>query len=123
VTSSPDHSQAPQVLQVVADEVGSPTYSIDLAGGLLSLLAAGATGLYHLAGGGSCSRFELAVETLRLAGFAIPGTIDVQPVRAGSFPSKAVRPRNTALDCTKAGRLGMILPDWRKGLARFMADF
>ena len=55
-------------LSVVTDEVGSPTYTLDLAAGLLGLVDAGASGLYHLAGSGSCSRFELAGATLALAG-------------------------------------------------------
>ena len=109
-------------LQVVADEIGSPTYSIDLADGLLALLAAGATGLYHLAGGGSCSRYELALETLRLAGFAIPGDITVRPVAPEAFPTKAMRPRNSVLDCTKAAGLGVRLPEWQDGLARFIVE-
>ena len=52
-------------LSVVTDEVGSPTYTLDLAAGLLGLVEAGASGLYHLAGSGSCSRFELAGDVTR----------------------------------------------------------
>jgi len=110
------------VLQVVADEIGSPTYNIDLAGGLLALLAAGATGLYHLAGGGSCSRYELALETLRLAGFAVPGDIAIQPVASATFPTKATRPHYSVLGCIKAAGLSVRLPQWQDGLARFVAE-
>ena len=85
--SAADVAVAP-VLQVVADEVGSPTYTIDLANGLLALLSAGATGLYHLTGAGSCSRYELALETLRLAGFAVPGDLTVEPVTSASLPDQ-----------------------------------
>ncbi len=49
-------------LSVVTDEVGSPTYTIDLAKGILGLVNAGEDGLFHLVGSGSCSRYELAVE-------------------------------------------------------------
>ncbi len=115
------HPKSP-ALQVVADETGSPTYSISLADGLVALLDARATGLYHLAGSGSCSRYELAVETLRLAGFSVPGDISVQPVASAVFPTKAARPRNSVLDCTKAANLGVRLPEWQEGLARFMAE-
>jgi dTDP-4-dehydrorhamnose reductase len=109
-------------LRAVSDEFGSPTYTIDLASGLLALLSMGATGLYHLAGTGSCSRYELALETLRLAGFAVPGDLTVEPVMAADFPTKATRPANSVLDCGKAARLGVRLPPWQDGLARFVAE-
>lgn len=112
----------PPRMQVVVDEVGSPTYSVDLAGALLDLLVAGASGLYHLAGAGSCSRYELALETLRLAGIAVPRDIMVRPVASDVFPAKAMRPHNSVLDCTKAGSLGVRLPEWQSGLARFVAE-
>ncbi len=103
-------------LSVVTDEIGSPTYTIDLAGGLLELAASGAHGLYHLAGAGSCSRFELAQEILRLAGLA-PA---LEPVTADAFPSKARRPRNSILDCGKAATRGVVMPEWRDALHRFL---
>jgi len=109
-------------LRVVADEVGSPTYTVDLANGLLALLEAGATGLYHLTGAGSCSRYELALETLRLAGFEVPVDLAVVPMTSASFPTKATRPLNSVLDCGKAARLSVQLPRWQDGLARFLSE-
>ena len=110
------------VLRVVADEFGSPTYTVDLAEGLLALLASGATGLFHLTSGGVCSRYELALETLRLAGFRVPGDLSVEPVSSSSFPTKAERPLYAVLDCAKAAESGVRLPKWQDGLARFLAE-
>jgi len=91
------------MLSVVTDESGSPTYTLDLAAGILGLVDAGAAGLYHLAGSGSCDRFTLAEETLRLAGLATP----VERVTSAAFPTKAARPANSVLDCGKANALGV----------------
>jgi dTDP-4-dehydrorhamnose reductase len=109
-----------RVLQVVADEIGSPTYSVDLARGLLALLAAGAGGLYHLTGQGCCTRYELALEVLQLAGISVPADVRVEPVVSGSFPTRASRPLRAVLNCDKAARLGVRLPEWRDGLARYL---
>lgn len=100
-------------LKVVTDEIGSPTYTLDLAGGIAGLVEAGASGLYHLAGTGVCSRLELAAETLRLAGLDTP----LEPVASGTFPVKAARPANSVLDCAKAARLGVTMRDWHDSLA------
>ena len=103
-------------LQVVTDEVGSPTYTVDLAAGLLALSGAGASGLYHLVGSGSCTRYDLALETLRLAGLDVP----IKPVASTAFQTRAARPANSVLDCSKAAALGVVMPDWRDALARFV---
>ncbi|MHB8924827.1 MAG: dTDP-4-dehydrorhamnose reductase [Coriobacteriia bacterium] len=105
-------------LKVVTDEIGSPTHTIDLAGGILALLDAKATGLFHLANAGSCSRFEMAAEVLRLAGIER----ELVPVSSVEFPTRAERPRNSMLDCSKAAALGVTMPDWRDALARYIAD-
>jgi dTDP-4-dehydrorhamnose reductase len=104
-------------IQVVCDEVGSPTYTIDLAEGVLRLADLGAEGLFHLVGAGWCARDEMAREVLRLAG---RGDVEVEPVPASTFPSKAARPANSVLDCAKAAALGVLMPDWRDSLARFV---
>jgi dTDP-4-dehydrorhamnose reductase len=110
-------ARARPALQVVTDEIGSPTYTIDLARGILGLVDAEARGLFHLAGFGSCSRFEIAAETLRLAGIATT----LEPVTSDAFPTKAARPRNSVLDCSRAEALGVTMPPWRDALARFVA--
>ena len=102
---------------VVSDEIGSPTYTIDLANAMLRLIDVGATGLLHVAGSGWCARDEMAREVLRLAGL---GNVDVASVRSEAFPGKAERPGNSVLDCSKAGVLGVIMPSWRDALARYV---
>jgi dTDP-4-dehydrorhamnose reductase len=106
-------------VRVVTDEVGSPTYTVDLARGILGLAATSASGLFHLAGAGSCSRYELAIEVLRLAGC---GDIRIESASSADFPSKAQRPANSVLDCSKAAALGVTMPEWRDGLARYLGE-
>jgi len=105
-------------IRVAADQRGSPTYAPDLAVALLRLLEQGATGIYHLAGRGCASRLELAEEVLRAAG--IPTL--VQPAASSEFPSPAVRPRQTCLDCGKAAGLGVRLAPWREAVVRFLGN-
>ena len=106
-------------IQVVSDEVGSPTYTIDLAEGLLRLADVGAQGLFHLAGSGWCSRDEMAAEILHAAG---RGNVEIESVPSSTFPAKAARPANSVLDCAKAGALGVLMPVWRDSLARFIGS-
>lgn len=109
-------------LRVVTDEVGPPTFTVDLAGGLLDLLAAGTSGLVNLTNGGSCSRYELAVATLLVGGYRVPADLEVEPVTSDAFTTKARRPRNSVLDCSRAAALGIALPEWGDGLDRFVAE-
>jgi dTDP-4-dehydrorhamnose reductase len=112
-----DRARDADSIRVVSDEVGSPTYTIDLASAILELLGFGATGLFHVAGSGWCARDELAREVLRLAG---RGEVEVVPVSSATFPSKAARPANSVLDCSKAASVGVRMPDWRDALSRFI---
>ena len=106
-------------LSVVTDEIGSPTYTLDLAAGLLNLADCGARGIFHLAGSGSCSRYELAREVLALAGL---GAVVLEPVTSDAFPMKAARPLNSVLDCSKAAALGVTMPEWPDAVTRFVAS-
>ncbi len=106
-------------LSVVDDETGSPTYVADLAVGLLALEAVGASGIFHLAGAGSCSRYELALAALEAAGVS---GVEVAPVASDAYPTRATRPRDAALDCAKAAALGVTMPPWDEALARWAAD-
>jgi dTDP-4-dehydrorhamnose reductase len=105
------------VLEVVSDEIGSPTYSIDLARGLLELWRLGATGVFHLAGSGSCSRYEMAQEVIDAAGLATR----LVPVASSAFPSRAMRPARSVLCLDKSRRLGVEMPPWRESLRSYVS--
>ena len=114
-----DAAKSRPELSVVTDEIGSPTYTLDLARGITALVDAGARGLFHLAGAGWCSRYELALEVLRLEAL---DDVPVRPVSHLAFPTRAERPLNSVLDCAKAASYGVVMPEWRDALARFLAE-
>jgi dTDP-4-dehydrorhamnose reductase len=112
-------------LAVAHDQVSSPTSARDLAiaiGMLAHEVRDGPfaafsewQGVYHLAGGGAASRWELVVEAL---GHAKLGA-RVAQASVADFPGSAIRPRFSALDCSRAEeRFGLRLPDWRDGVRR-----
>lgn len=113
-----ERARARGSLQVVDNEVGCPTYTRDLAMGILGLLDAGARGLYHLAGQGSCSRYEMALKTIEFAGL----DVHVEPVDGSVFQTKAARPVDGRLDCGKARRLGVELPRWESSLCEYVVE-
>jgi dTDP-4-dehydrorhamnose reductase len=103
-------------LRIVDDQVGSPTYAEDLAKALRALTERDATGVFHLGGAGCASRMDYAHEILALAGLHP----QVLPAAIEEFPLPAYRPVNSCLDCSKAAGLGVELPPWREGLARYI---
>jgi dTDP-4-dehydrorhamnose reductase len=105
-------------LNVVDDQVGCPTFTGHLAGALVDLAAREArpAGILHVAGGGSCSWFEFAREIVAGAGV----TCEVKPCSTEEFPRPATRPANSVLRSERGGE-APLLPEWREGLARYMA--
>ena len=104
-------------MRVVDDQTGSPTYARDLAGGLVTLVERGASGLYHLANGGVATRWELARAALDQAGYP---EVPIERVRTADYPTPARRPRQTALDCERAAAAGARLRPWREALAAYL---
>jgi dTDP-4-dehydrorhamnose reductase len=102
-------------VQVVTDQVGSPTWSGHLAPALLGLLERGVTGLVHLTGGGRVSWNGFAEEIFRQA------EIDcrVEPTRSDQFVRPAPRPAWSALESERGEVLP--LPPWQDGLAGYLA--
>jgi dTDP-4-dehydrorhamnose reductase len=106
-------------LRVVDDQVGSPTFAGDLADAICRVLATDDLpeheGVYHYANAGSCSRYELARELLRLR--SLP--TELLPVKTSDFQTLAPRPPYSALDSGKLrDRFGVDVPDWRDALRR-----
>jgi len=102
-------------LTVVDDQIGCPTFTGHLAGGLLSLAEREPLGIVHLAGTGQCSWFELAVEICSTASLRC----EIVPGRTVDLGRPAPRPAYSVL-ATERGEEVPRLPDWRQGLADFL---
>lgn len=117
-------------LKVVNDQIGSPTYAPHLADAILGLArkitaAKGegiGWGIYHAGGAGYASWYEVAREILDESQ-AIGGPVtSLSPIGTDGYPTRAKRPANSRLDCTKlASTFGITQPDWHDGVARCVA--
>ena len=106
-------------LTVVDDQIGSPTYTADLAKLLCDMVQTDAYGVYHATNEGICSWYDFAVEIFRQSGI----DVDVQPVPSGSFPTKAKRPHNSRLSKKSLDQAGFQrLPKWQDALHRFLHE-
>lgn len=111
-------------LRVVSDQVGSPTYAPHLATIITELArravaqpAATPWGIYHAAGNGTASWYELATQIMRDADEIGMPSVPVVPIPASEYPTAARRIANARLDCSKLQRtFGLTLPDWRRGV-------
>jgi dTDP-4-dehydrorhamnose reductase len=104
-------------LSVVHDQVGSPSYTPDLAVNSLALFESGATGLFHLANSGRASWCELATEAVQCA--ALPCRI--KPITSAEYPQKAYRPAYSVLDLSAFTAATGITPrPWVQALREFL---
>ncbi len=120
-------------LSVVADQVGSPTWSRDLADGIWRLLLAdadsveptstyGRYGTYHMSGKGSCSWYEFAQAIFAECGLS--DCVTIRPITTDEFPRKARRPALSLLEPLALEAQGMLgLRDWREALHDFMEEY
>src|SRR2546430_11667155 len=103
-------------VSVVTDQVGCPTFTGHLAAALVVLAEAGPRGVVHLAGAGSCSWHDFAVEIFRQAGVdcRVDAATTAEMTRPAPRPAYSVM----ASERPDAPRL----PDWREGLAAYLAE-
>ncbi|MGE0230349.1 MAG: dTDP-4-dehydrorhamnose reductase [Flavobacteriaceae bacterium] len=112
-----------EVLSVVDDQTGAPTYVGDLAAALLSMARGAPRGIWHLAHAGRTTWYGFAAAIFDEArGRGWPVKARLEPTTTAAYGAPAARPEWSVLDCEKArAELGIALPDWKTGLSRCMA--
>lgn len=104
-------------LRVVVDQVMSPTATGDAAAIMHRMLAAGcAPGTYHAVNGGAVSWYEFACEIVRRAGI----DVDVMSCSSEEYPTRAMRPRYSALDNAKVSNTFGAMPPWQDALECYL---
>ena len=104
-------------LNVVFDQVGTPTYAYDLAEAICEIIELeqykGNEGIYHYSNEGVCSWFDFAKEIAALSG----NECDIRPCHSDEFPSKVKRPHYSVLDKTKVKKtFALTIPYWKDSL-------
>lgn len=106
-------------VNVVCDQVGSPTYTADLAPLLCDMVQTEQYGTYHATNEGICSWAEFAAEIFRLSG----SQTTVNPIPSSEYPAKAARPFNSRLSKKSLDLAGFSrLPSWQDALARYLRE-
>ena len=107
-------------LNVVDDKLGTPTYTNDFAQGLLKLVESDLYGVYNQVCDGACSRYEVALEFVRLLG--LDGVITINKVSSDFFKNEyfAPRPRSEKLIAMKLRARGLyVMRDWKTSLSEY----
>lgn len=104
-------------LKIVNDQIGSPTYTKDLAKLLVDMVQTQKYGIYHATNEGYCSWYEFAVEIFKLARM----DIEVIPITSEEYPTKAKRPKNSRLEkrCLEENGFER-LEEWKEALSLFL---
>lgn len=105
-------------LDVVADQRGCPTYSVDLSRAIIGLCRNQAGGIVHVTNAGNCSWFEFAQEIVKGEGLAT----DVRPVSSQQMARPAPRPAFSVLSPKSLRNYGIVSPTWQDALQRYLQE-
>jgi len=105
-------------IKVVDDQVGCPTYTVDLAGCMVDLAEKDRRGIYHFCNGPACSWFDFACEIIKLAGL----DCEVVPCTTNEYPTKAKRPGYSVLDASKTAEAIGQIRSWQQCLEDFIKE-
>lgn len=106
-------------LRVVNDQIGCPTYTVDLSSWTLDLLSTNASGIFHAVNSGTCSWFEFATTIFAMKNMKVK----VTPVTSDAYPTAAKRPAFSILDNRHlADSLKYNIRKWPEALSEFLAS-
>jgi dTDP-4-dehydrorhamnose reductase len=104
------------VLDVVNDQRGCPTYSVDLSRAIIQLCRNHASGIVHVTNAGECSWFDFAREIVKGGGLAT----EIRPVSSQQMARPAPRPAYSVLSSKSLQRYGVTVPTWQDALQRYL---
>jgi dTDP-4-dehydrorhamnose reductase len=118
ILAAADRLETGQPLRVVSDEVGSATFTTDLAGAIVALVSYAPGGLYHVANVGAASRYDVAREVLQRCRRGTP----IAKISKSEFSRASTPPAWSVLDSSAAAGFGVTMRDWRSALADYLHD-
>jgi dTDP-4-dehydrorhamnose reductase len=105
-------------LEVVNDQRGGPTYTVDLARAIIQLCRKEASGTVHVTNEGDCTWFDFACAIVKSAGL----TTRVLPTSSERFVRPAPRPKYSVLSHASLARYAIAMPSWQDALARYLKE-
>jgi dTDP-4-dehydrorhamnose reductase len=105
-------------LRVVADQICTPSYTVDVATAAAQLVQRQACGLYHLTNAGSCSWYEFARAIFEIAGVSA----DLSPIPSAEWAAAARRPGYSVLATGRAAAPGIALRPWREAVTDYLRE-
>ncbi len=108
-----------KALEIVNDQFGSPTYTVDLSAGIIKLCSIGANGIFHVTNSGYTTWSGFASQIFKLAGL---DDVEIQNIDTRRLGRPAPRPLYSVLDNSRFTRLtGMKLPNWEDALGKYLS--
>jgi dTDP-4-dehydrorhamnose reductase len=108
----------PSTIEVVDDQVGSPTYTKDLAAAVALLIEKNAQGIFHITNRGTCNWYQFAVRILKESGFT---DIEVLPIKSGQLKRPARRPAYSVMSMQKfIQTTGKAMQPWQTALQDYL---
>ncbi|MFZ0735394.1 MAG: dTDP-4-dehydrorhamnose reductase [Candidatus Sulfotelmatobacter sp.] len=105
-------------LDIVDDQRGCPTYSVDLANAIMQLCRKNACGIIHVTNSGNCTWYEFAREIIAAAGLPT----EVRPTTSERMSRPAPRPAYSVLSATSLHGYGIEMPMWKDALKRYLKE-
>jgi dTDP-4-dehydrorhamnose reductase len=105
-------------LEVVNDQRGCPTYTVDLARAIIQLCRKEASGIVHVTNEGDCTWFDFACAIVKSAGLKTR----VLPTSSEQFVRPAPRPKYSVLSRTSLARYAIAMPSWQNALSRYLEE-
>jgi dTDP-4-dehydrorhamnose reductase len=121
VTSILRQAGEKRVLSIVNDQIGSPTYTVDLAKAISALIQFDASGIFHVANSDLCTWYTFGQAILKLSGI---DKVKVIPISSKELGRPAIRPSYSVLNCQKLKKkTGLTLQPWSEALKEYLSTY